>query len=195
MTPPTDPLAGILARITAVEQAATQGPWTHDEDELMWRLHGTAYMTEARLDGRIPPQRLTLQILKAPKTGTPYAEYWPVPQDAAFITEARTALPALLAVARRLAEAHQPRPVCKIAKYATGPSVRNGRLMCGHPVAALGDGRHELNGDEEWACLDQVDYVACTGCQEGESGEESDFASCEVRKVLAEELGRLAAGS
>jgi hypothetical protein len=46
--------------------AAYPGPWIFDDDEQCWRLHSAP-------DPRFP----TAQILKAPKCGTPYAEYWP----------------------------------------------------------------------------------------------------------------------
>lgn len=85
-----------LAAVKARADAATEGPWTFDEDELTWRLHGTAGIIPPQLDGLIPAQRMTHQILKAPKKGTTYAEYWPNRADADFIVHARTDVPALL---------------------------------------------------------------------------------------------------
>lgn len=61
--------------------AATKGPWYAEDGENTWSLH--------QVYG-------PLQILKAPKRGTPYAEYWPNKADAALITHARTDLPACL---------------------------------------------------------------------------------------------------
>jgi hypothetical protein len=55
-------------------EAASPGPWISDDDEQCWRLHSDP-------DPRFP----TTQILKAPKHGTPYAEYWPDPADADHI--------------------------------------------------------------------------------------------------------------
>jgi hypothetical protein len=70
--------------------AATPGPWWFDEDENCWRLHGVAFKIPAQNspDGSvmIPEQVVNKQILKAPKHGTPYAEYWPEPADAAHVT-------------------------------------------------------------------------------------------------------------
>jgi hypothetical protein len=83
-----------LAEIRALEAAATEGPWWFDEDEHCWRLHGVHGRIPAC--DPIPEQVMNKQILKAPKTGTPYAEYWPDPADAAFIVEARTIVPELL---------------------------------------------------------------------------------------------------
>ena len=54
------------ARIRELGEAAADGPWIFDEDDECWRLHSAP-------DPHFP----TLQILKAPKQGTPYAEYWP----------------------------------------------------------------------------------------------------------------------
>ena len=79
--PPNPTIEAIAARLAA----ATEGPWWFDEDDKVWRLHGIA----ARLDN--PPLGETVvnkQILKAPKTDTPYAEYWPDPADADFIAHA-----------------------------------------------------------------------------------------------------------
>jgi hypothetical protein len=92
-----DPVAARLAEIREREQAATAGPWWFDEDELMWRLHGVHAVIPEQMDGLIPEQVMNHQILKAPKSGTRYAEYWPGAADAAFITNARTDVPALLA--------------------------------------------------------------------------------------------------
>lgn len=75
----------------AVCDAATPAPWEWDEDEDVMRLMGAG---DQGFHGD--------QILKAPKRGTPYAEYWPETKDAAFIAEARTALPAYIAEVRRL---------------------------------------------------------------------------------------------
>lgn len=56
--------AAMLMRQRA--QDAYPGPWISDENDDCWRLHSAP-------DRRFP----TAQILKAPKHGTPYAEYWP----------------------------------------------------------------------------------------------------------------------
>ena len=92
-----DPVAATLAEIREREQAATAGPWWFDEDELMWRLHGVHAVIPEQMDGLIPEQVMNHQILKAPKSGTRYAEYWPGAADAAFITNARTDVPRLAA--------------------------------------------------------------------------------------------------
>ena len=67
-------------------EAATRGPWWHDEDDEVWRLHGVHAVVPAQLGGRIPEQVINHQIAKAPKQGTPYAEYWPNEADTAWIT-------------------------------------------------------------------------------------------------------------
>jgi hypothetical protein len=79
-------LAAELAAIRERERAATRGPWEGEDDEDCWRLFG------ATGTGLHP-----LQILKAPKRGTPYAEYWPREDDAKFIVAARSDVPSLLA--------------------------------------------------------------------------------------------------
>lgn len=70
-------------------EAATLGPWFSDEDDDCYRLHGVAGYLPPITDGvwqDEPMQRVTMQILKAPKHGTPYAEYWPAPPDDVYIT-------------------------------------------------------------------------------------------------------------
>ena len=74
------------ARIRELGEAAADGPWIFDEDDECWRLHSAP-------DPHFP----TLQILKAPKQGTPYAEYWPDEPTGAHI--AAWSPPPALAVA------------------------------------------------------------------------------------------------
>lgn len=85
----------LLETWRAIAEAATPAPWWFDESDQCWRLHGVA----ARIPAPPPlhEQIVNKQILKAPKCGTPYAEYWPEPADARFIIAARTAMPRLLA--------------------------------------------------------------------------------------------------
>lgn len=81
-------------RISAENLAAWQtasagmptGEWGADETDDAWRLF---LYTSPTAHGN--------QILKAPKHGTPYAEYWPMPAEAAYILAACNAFPALLA--------------------------------------------------------------------------------------------------
>jgi hypothetical protein len=101
-----DRAAAELAAIREYAEAATKGPWWHDEDELMWRLHGVHAVIPAWPDGLIGEQVMNHQILKAPKSGTPYAEYWPSEADGAFITRSRSDLPRLLAVVEKVLAAH-----------------------------------------------------------------------------------------
>lgn len=55
----------------------TRGPWWSDESGNCWRLHGVHGYIPAIPDLGIGEQVVNHQILKAPKHGTPYAEYWP----------------------------------------------------------------------------------------------------------------------
>lgn len=64
--------AAALMRVRAT--AAYPGPWISDEDENCWRLH-------SKSDPHFP----SLQILKAAKRNTPYAEYWPDEANGAHI--------------------------------------------------------------------------------------------------------------
>lgn len=73
------------ARAPEPRAEITPRPWFVEEDEHTWVLFGG--------DGPMP-----LQILKAPKRDTPYAEYWPNAADSALIVAA----PDLLAAAEAL---------------------------------------------------------------------------------------------
>lgn len=88
-----------VAQIRARTEAATPGPWWADETRECWRLHGAAFTVPAQ--GEVPGQVMNRQILKAPKCGTPYAEYWPGAADAEFIVMARDDVPFLLAELER----------------------------------------------------------------------------------------------
>lgn len=91
-----------LAEIEAREKAATQGPWWTNENDLFWQLFADATRRYEYVDEEGRQQALELaghplQLIKAAKRETPYAEYWPTAEDAAFIAAARTDIPALLA--------------------------------------------------------------------------------------------------
>lgn len=60
--------------------------WWIENQELVWQLF--------RDGGN--PQGHGFQVLKAPKNGTPYAEYWPDEDEASFIIAALNNLPLLL---------------------------------------------------------------------------------------------------
>jgi hypothetical protein len=62
---------------------ATAGPWWSEDSDDCWKLQGVAFVAPA--DELIPEQVVNKQILKAPKRGTPYAEYWPNAADAEHI--------------------------------------------------------------------------------------------------------------
>lgn len=69
-----------LEQVRTRHAAASGAPWQSQESDDAWTLHsGMA------------------QILKAPKHGTPYAEYWPEAADAAFLTCAHRDVTKLLA--------------------------------------------------------------------------------------------------
>lgn len=94
---PADPVAAALAAIREREQAATRGPWEAEDDEDCWRLFGA-------VSGFLHP----MQLAKAPKHGTPYAEYWPNEADAAFIVAARSDVPRLLAAVEAVLKVTDP---------------------------------------------------------------------------------------
>jgi hypothetical protein len=115
-------VAAELAAIRDREQAATPGPWWFDEDDEVWRLHGVRARIPAwQVPGSgalIPEQIVNAQILKAPKSGTPYAEYWPGEADAAFIVAARSDVPRLVAAVEAALKPHQPVPDVRLVPCA-----------------------------------------------------------------------------
>lgn len=56
--------------------------WFAEEDEFSWQLF-KRYISEDETMITMP-----LQILKAPKKGTPYAEYWPQERESKIIIDA-----------------------------------------------------------------------------------------------------------
>lgn len=171
-----------LAAIRAYVDAATEGPWWFDESENCWRLHGVMGRIPAQLSGRIPEQIVNKQILKAPKRGTSYAEYWPDAADAEFIVKARTDLPVLLAVAEAALAGHEPQQVYEDAIDLWG------RALCDHdPDDIDSDGRHDQSEDGYWVCLDKPLPSVCRGCPEVDG--ECPVWPCEPYKAIAGALG------
>ncbi|HEX7122883.1 MAG TPA: hypothetical protein VF178_10975 [Gemmatimonadaceae bacterium] len=84
--PTPDPHA--LAReALALSKKATPPPWYAEDSEDVWQLFAAH-----RVGGvEIHPW----QLAKCPKQDTPFAEYWPKPEDSEFIIRARELLPVL----------------------------------------------------------------------------------------------------
>lgn len=98
-----------LAELRRLVDNATLGPWRALESRDTWTLHGEArafHTTKAK-----PIVAPSMQILKAPKHGTPYAEYWPNEFDGKLIVDAVNFLPFWLDFAEDVATRHFPR-VC-----------------------------------------------------------------------------------
>ena len=94
-----------LGEIEDRAAAATDGPWHSDENDMFWQLFGVGAVVPAQEitpEWTVPPQPLYHQLVKAPKKGTPYAEYWPKEADGRFIVRARTDVPLLAGEVRRL---------------------------------------------------------------------------------------------
>ena len=112
--PSAQTLRRAAEKMRGLAYAATEGPWWFDEDEHCWRLHGVFGRIPA--DPPIPEQVMNKQILKAPKSGTPYAEYWPDAADAAWITAMHPGVGLLIAdMWDGIAERHA---TCTIGKFA-----------------------------------------------------------------------------
>jgi len=84
---------------------ATLGPWYCAESRDVWTLHGEAREFKGKIKGGAGP---SMQILKAPKHGTQYAEYWPNAADGAIIVEAVNSLSFWLDWAEDVATRHYP---------------------------------------------------------------------------------------
>jgi hypothetical protein len=174
----TDPLATELAAMQEREQAATPGPWWFGEDDLMWRLHGVHATIPAQCfpgsdEVMFPEQVINHQILKAPKKGTTYAEYWPGEADAAFIVAARSDVPRLVAAVVAILAQHQP-----------GRIVLLGALCSRHEAHRL----FSITAEEAADVRDCPDcaaavFASCTGCGAG-----MRLDSCPARMAITREL-------
>jgi hypothetical protein len=83
-------IAEKIAEYRKMLAAATPGPWIVSEDDDMWQLFGGNY-------GH-------MQILKAPKRGTDYAEYWPDKDEANLIVNSPEIISNLIGEVERQAE-------------------------------------------------------------------------------------------
>ena len=93
-----------LAFLDRLRKAASPGRWWAEDGREHWQL----FVSEN-------PDYHGRQIIKAPKAGTPYAEYWPNEYDAALIVAALNTLPAFLDLALSARLTHlrpdqRPRP-------------------------------------------------------------------------------------
>lgn len=84
---------------------ATQMPWFSIDTKDSWSLHGEARDWKSKNPDKPGPG---MQILKAPKHGTPYAEYWPNWADGGLILEAVNRFPFFLDWADDVAKRHYP---------------------------------------------------------------------------------------
>lgn len=92
-----------LAEMRKLVDEATLGPWHYLESRDTWTLHGEARAFKGKV--KYAP---TMQILKAPKRGTPYAEYWPNAADSQLIVNSVNLLPFWLDWAEDVAARHFP---------------------------------------------------------------------------------------
>jgi hypothetical protein len=146
------------------EQAATPAPWETEDSESCWKLFGA-----------VRPYAHPLQLIKAPKRDTPYAEYWPGAADSDFIVAARTAMPALLAVASGVLERHvrRDKPI-----VTTNLCSQHGFILRGDIEAVRRT--HEIEGCPD--CTTTEKYV-CTRCRH-ECPDDDEWPCAEVSAVV-----------
>lgn len=100
------PIVLSTERLVEIEErhaAATPGPWWCDQDENTWRLFAAGAALPPLYPGaRVRPHGL--QIVKAPKHGSPYAEYWPNDRDAELLAHAWGDIRDLLSQVRYLTQ-------------------------------------------------------------------------------------------
>lgn len=94
-----------LSELRKMIDEATLGPWRSAESSDHWSLHGEARAFKGKMKDGIGP---SMQILKAPKHGTPYAEYWPNAADSALITQAVNQFSFFVAWAEDVLKRHFP---------------------------------------------------------------------------------------
>jgi hypothetical protein len=84
---------------------ATLGPWRSMEDRDTWSLHGEARQFKGKLKYGAAP---SMQIAKAPKRNSPYAEYWPNFEDNRLLIKAVNSFPFWLDWAEDVLTRHFP---------------------------------------------------------------------------------------
>lgn len=128
------------ARMLELADTAVPGPWTVYEDESQWSLHH-------------PPR----QILKAPKRGTDYAEYWPdLPTGehiASWHPQAARAVGLLLqSVAREYEAMLRSAPYVQASDREAAERLRRGPAGLGFAVGAacafLGEADPAIDGPQ-----------------------------------------------
>jgi hypothetical protein len=109
-----------LDELRKMVDEATLGPWRVSDSRDHWSLHGEArafHTTKAK-----PIVAPSMQILKAPKHGTPYAEYWPNAGDSALITTAVNMFPFWIDWATEVLNRHIPVVCgCRADHFLCGP--------------------------------------------------------------------------
>lgn len=95
-----------LAGLRTMVDTATLTPWRWLESSDTWSLHGEA--RDVTLKHKGTEYTPGMQIAKAAKHGTPYAEYWPNYVDSFIIVEAVNRLPFWLDWADDVAARHYP---------------------------------------------------------------------------------------
>lgn len=93
-----------LDELRKMVDEATLGPWRSLENNDTWTLHGNAREFKGKAKGGTP----SMQILKAPKRGTSYQEYWPNVADSALITTAVNMFPFWIDWATSVLNHHVP---------------------------------------------------------------------------------------
>ncbi len=94
-----------LAELRKMVDEATLGPWRYEESKDTWTLHGEAREFKGKMRNGIGP---SMQILKAPKRGTSYAEYWPNAADGALLVTAVNMFPFWVDWATEVLNRHVP---------------------------------------------------------------------------------------
>lgn len=101
-----------LGELRNLVDYATLGPWRSLESRDTWTLYGEAREFKGKLKHGAGP---SMQIIKAPKHGTPYAEFWPNAADGKLIVEAVNRFSFFLDWAEGVATRHFPTPCgCQI---------------------------------------------------------------------------------
>lgn len=108
-----------LDELRKLVDEATLGPWRYEESKDTWTLHGEARGFKGRTKDGFGP---SMQILKAPKRGTDYAEYWPNAADGALLVMAVNMFPFWIDWATGVLNRHIP-VVCGCRKdhFLCGP--------------------------------------------------------------------------
>ena len=159
MTIPDPGLTSALERWSKITAEATPGPW---------EVH-TSSSIGIRIMSDEDEWPLALDLKRRP--------------DAEFMAVARTAMPALLAVAEAVLRLHQPKPLYGLAFGG----LNNDQPLCSHDPDTDHDAHFE-GDDGHWYCRDKITAQVCRSCADEDDADLWAEWPCPTVQAITREL-------